>query len=228
MKRINRILALLFTIASVICCTQNITSESPAQSLPYLGFKDIDYVEINGEMVADTVYHTIGNFYFTAHTGEPISSETVAGKIYVADFFFTHCPTICPVMTENLKTLHQNTKDIEDLLFISHTIDPTRDTLARLNAYIEMHNIDTRDNWFFVRGSQSYTYDIGKDEYLINADVDREAEGGFLHSEHFVLIDREGHIRGMYEGTDPNTVKKLEQDIRLLISTEHDKSQTEN
>lgn len=192
-----------------------------SQALPYLGFKDIEVNKVNGEIITDTIYHTIGDFYFTSHLGTPITNKTVAGKIHVVDFFFSHCPSICPVMTGNLKTFHDRTKDIKELIILSHTIDPERDSLERLNDYIGLHQIDTRDNWFFLRGSPAYTYNIGKDEYLINADVDREAEGGFLHSEHFVLIDRSGHIRGMYEGTDTNAVNQLEKDIRILLSTEY-------
>lgn len=215
--------SLLFMLCAflVMGCENSTKNKNSQKTLPYLGFKDVDIIEFDGQQISDTIYHKIGNFYFTAHTGDPITNETVAGKIYVADFFFTHCPSICPIMTENLKTFHNNTKDIKELVILSHTIDPKRDSIARLNEYIRLHKIDTRDNWFFIRGSQDYTYDIGKDEYLINADVDREAEGGFLHSEHFVLIDRTGHIRGMYEGTDTAQVQQLEKDIRFLISTEY-------
>ena len=221
MKIAVKSLLLFFTILIVtLSCEHQV--DQP-HTLPYLGFKEIEKVERDGVMIEDTIYHTIGNFYFTAHTGEAITNETVKNRIYVADFFFTNCPSICPIMTQNLKKFHERTKDIDELLIISHTIDPERDSLERLNAYISLLNIDPRDNWFFVRGSQNYTYDIGKDEYLINADVDREAEGGFLHSEHFVLVDREGHIRGMYEGTDTTEVNRLEKDLRHLISEEYDK-----
>jgi protein SCO1/2 len=224
MKSTNKFFLLIISLIFILACNseQNVVDNSK-RTLPYLGFKDIEYIDRGGEMVADTIFHTIGNFYFTAHTSEPITNATVEGKIYVVDFFFSHCPTICPIMTENLKTLHTRTSDLNDLIFISHTIDPERDSLERLNEYINLHGIETGNNWFFVRGSQAYTYDIGKDEYLINADVDREAEGGFLHSEHFVLIDKAGHIRGMYEGTDTNEVNRLEQDIRLLYTTDYDK-----
>ena len=193
----------------------------PIRVLPILGHHDTELIVEDGREFMDTIYHQIPDFFFTAHTGEKITRDKVAGKIYVADFFFTHCPSICPVMTMNLDEFHKATEDIEELVIISHTIDPERDSIERLNEYIEMRNIDTRDDWFFVRGSQEYTYNIGKYDYLINADIDPEAEGGFLHSEHFVLIDREGRIRGMYEGTDPNQVKQLELDIRKLIKVEY-------
>lgn len=216
--------SLIFTsILLLIGCTEtsnsNNTSKVIEPILPYIGEQEFDY-DSNGNVI-DTIFHTIPEFYFTSQDSTAITNQTVKGKIYVADFFFTNCPSICPIMTGNMKTFHENTKDIEELVILSHTIDPGRDTLAQLNHYIEIKEIETRDDWFFLYGSQEYTYDIGKYGYLINADIDPEAEGGFLHSEHFVLIDREGRIRGMYEGTDPMQVELLEKDIRNLIKVEY-------
>ncbi len=202
-------------------CNNSSEENKKKRVLPILGFHDTEMVTRDGQNVIDTIFYTIPEFYFTGHTGEGISDKTVKGRIYVADFFFTHCPTICPVMTKHLEEFHIRTKDIEELLIISHTIDPERDSIERLNEYIEERGIDPRDDWFFVRGSQEYTYDIGKNGYLVNADIDPAAEGGFLHSEHFVLIDREGRIRGFYEGTDPEQVEQLEKDIRKLIAIEY-------
>ncbi|MFD1553778.1 SCO family protein [Putridiphycobacter roseus] len=213
--------AFLFFIL-LIGCTSKVVEEKQ-KTLPILGFYDTEMITVDGKTIIDTLYHVIPSFYFTDHHGNAITNETVKGKIYVADFFFTHCPSICPVMMRNMKKFHENTKDISELIILSHTIDPDRDSIPRLNEFIKLMDIDTRDDWFFVRGSQAYTYEIGKEGYLVNADVDREAEGGFLHSEHFVLIDREGRIRGMYVGTDEQEVKKLEADIRKLIATEYTK-----
>ncbi|MFK8044998.1 MAG: SCO family protein [Crocinitomicaceae bacterium] len=218
MKNISHISLCYFFLVVLIGCDNTAIKNNP-QTLPFLGFYDIETVEKNGQVTLDTIHHSIGPFYFTSHTGKAVTNETVMGKVYIADFFFTHCPSICPIMTQNMKRLHNKTKDIDELIILSHTIDPERDSLARLNEYINLMGINPRDDWYFLRGSSAYTYDIGKDEYLINADVDREAEGGFLHSEHFVLIDRDGHIRGMYEGTDTAEVNQLEKDLRLLIST---------
>ena len=222
-NKLALIFQLLLLVAMIVnlpaCTTNKDTKEKSKYVLQFIGEKDYDY-GIDGKII-DSIFHTIPPFYFTAHDSSIITDQTVKGKIYVADFFFTNCPSICPIMTGNMQTLHNNTKDIDDLLILSHTIDPGRDTIAQLNKYIADKEIDTRDDWFFVFGSQDYTYDIGKHGYLINADVDEAAEGGFLHSEHFVLIDREGRIRGMYEGTDPKAVKQLENDIRLLIKNEY-------
>ena len=204
-------------------CTDKSTDQiKPTKSkyvLPFIGEKDYDYDQEGN--ITDTIFHTIPPFYFTAQDSTIITNQTVKGKIYVADFFFTNCPSICPIMTSNMKKFHENTSDIEELLILSHTIDPGRDTLARLNVYINEKEINTRDDWFFLYASQDYTYDIGKHGYKINADVDEKAEGGFLHSEYFMLIDRAGRIRGAYDGTNPTEVAKLESDIRLLIKKEY-------
>ena len=216
-------LVIFYCFFALIGCTEstqsNIDSKQNTQVLPYIGEMDFDYDD-DGNVV-DTIFHTIPEFQFVAHDSSVINSEFVKGKIYVADFFFTSCPSICPKMTRNMEALHNNTKDIDELILLSHTVDPKRDTLTQLNHYINTRHFDTRDDWFFLYASQEYVYEIGKYGYLINADVDPEAEGGFLHSEYFVLIDREGRIRGMYEGTDMNRVNQLEKDIRTLIKVEY-------
>ena len=185
------------------------------------GLHDIQYVEKDGKKVADTVYHTVPPFALIAHDSSLFTSDQVKGKIYVANFFFTHCPAICPAMIEQMKRLQGNTKDIEELVFLSHTIDPERDSIPRLQEYIAERELNT-DNWYFLRGEKDEVYELGQDGYMINAMEDEYAEGGFLHSEHFVLIDREGHIRGLYVGTDPVEVDQLEKDIRKLLKEEYD------
>ena len=221
-----QLLFLSFMVCNMTACTScasktepSITPTTSKYVLPFIGEKDYDY-DLDGQII-DTLFHTIPPFYFTAHDSSIITNETVKGKIYVADFFFTNCPSICPIMTGNMKTFHENTKDIDELIILSHTIDPGRDTLARLNAYIAEKEVNTRNDWFFLYASQEYTYDIGKHGYKVNADVDEKAEGGFLHSEYFMLIDREGRIRGAYDGTNPEEVTQLEIDIRLLIEKEY-------
>jgi len=123
-------------------------------------------------------------------------------------------------MIEQMKRLQGNTSDIEEIKFLSHTIDPERDSIPRLNWYINEKGIDTH-NWYFLYGEREYVYDLGENGYMINAMEDEAAEGGFLHSEHFVLIDREGHIRGLYDGTQTTEVDRLEKDIRKLLKIEY-------
>ncbi len=188
--------------------------------LPYIGFHDVQYIEKNGQMVADTIYHTVPDFALTAQDSSLVTGDFVKGKIYVANFFFTHCPAICPAMIEQMKRLQQNTLDIPEILFLSHTVDPERDTLGRLQAYIAERNLDTR-NWFFLWGPKEDIYALGQEGYVVNAMEDEHADGGFFHDEHFALIDREGHVRGLYDGTKPAEVDKLESAIRKLLRDEY-------
>lgn len=197
-------------LASCGSSEQNNTenTEPKIEHLPYLGPHEITET--------DTIYHTIPPYSLLAQDSSIFTNERVAGRIHVAHFFFTSCPAVCPAMIEQMKRLQEMTSDIDEIMFLSHTVDPKRDTIPKLQAYIADHKVDTR-NWFFLYGDRDVVYELGEEGYIINAMEDEAAEGGFLHSEHFVLIDREGHIRGMYVGTDTKEVDQLEKDIRKLL-----------
>lgn len=201
---------LLFACNSNSEANEN-TDEPTHSGLPYLGFHDFG---------VDTIYHTVPNFALMAQDSSIVKKEMFEGKVHVANFFFTSCPAICPAMIEQMKRLQGNTSDIEEIKFLSHTIDPERDSIPRLNWYINEKGIETH-NWYFLYGEREYVYDLGENGYMINAMEDEAAEGGFLHSEHFVLIDREGHIRGLYDGTQTTEVDRLEKDIRKLLKIEY-------
>lgn len=206
------LLSLTFLMSCAGSTDEPIITEEKIIPLPYLGQHDFDGT--------DTIYHIIPAYTLLAQDSTEFTNERVTGKIHVVNFFFTSCPSICPAMIEQMKRLQTNTADIEELTFLSHTIDPKRDTLAKLRAYIADRNLDTH-NWFFLYGDQEYVYELGTDGYIVNAMEDEKAEGGFLHSEHFVLVDREGHIRGMYVGTETAQVDQLEKDIRKLLVEEY-------
>lgn len=204
-----------FSVLLISCSGSNETStekEPIIVPLPFLGQHDFD-----GQ---DTLYHTIPPYSLLAHDSSEFSNDRVNGKIHVVNFFFTSCPSICPAMIEQMRRLQTMTSDIEEITFLSHTIDPKRDSIPKLQAYIAERNIDTH-NWFFLYGEKEYVYDLGMEGYILNAMEDEKAEGGFLHSEHFVLVDREGHIRGMYVGTETDQVDQLEKDIRKLLKEEY-------
>lgn len=221
-KNLTSLLVLPFIVFACAGGTESDekTTETPTSGLPYIGFHDYGKVMKDGKEVMDTIYHTVPEFFLTAQDSTMFSNENVAGKVHVVNFFFTSCPSICPAMIAQMKRLQGNMNDIEEVVFLSHTIDPKRDTIPKLNAYIRRKELDTH-NWFFLYGDKDYVHDLGINGYMINAMEDEAAEGGFLHSEHFILVDREGHIRGLYEGTDTERVDQLEKDIRKLIKTEY-------
>ncbi len=171
-------------------------------------------------------YRTIQPYSFIDQNGEVFTEETVKGKIHVVDFFFTRCPSICPIMTENLKTIHRKFDVYEDFAIISHTVDPQYDTTFVLKNYATERDIDF-DNWHFVTGHKDSIYATAF-EYLSSAMEDPAAPGGFLHTEYFVLLDKEGRIRsreddngniiGVYDGTSKTQVNDLIDDIKVLMA----------
>jgi protein SCO1 len=163
----------------------------------------------------DTIYHTLSYWNFTNQDGELISKGDYEGKVYVANFFFTRCPGICPVLTKNLRQVQAETKGL-NVSFLSHTVDPKNDTVGRLKWYCEDKQLDN-SNWDFVTGEQKAIYEMGVLSYLVPNSENALAPGGFLHSDKFILIDTKSRIRGMYSGTDSTEVNKLIIDINKLL-----------
>lgn len=205
MSKINYLLFALFLL--VFSCTDE--KKQGKSGLPFLG-----HHEMNAEHPEDTIYHTVPAFAFENQDGQVITNENVKGKIYVANFFFTSCPTICPKMTSQLKRLQSLTKD-EGIVILSHSVDPIRDSVARLKMYAVDNGLDTK-NWHLMTGDSEDIYDLGMTGYNLSAMEDESAPGGFLHSEMVVLVDKEGHLRGMYEGTSTEAMDRLVADIKKL------------
>jgi protein SCO1/2 len=163
----------------------------------------------------DTIYHTIGNFTLTNQFGEKVSEQTVKNKIYVADFFFASCQSICPQMSSNLIDVQAAFENDPEFLILSHSVNPMHDTVEVLNKYGTSYKAK-KNKWHFLTGSKKAIYDLAQKDYLVNALEDDGSEEGFIHSEFFLLIDKQGRIRGVYDGTDKVQVKKLIEDIKLL------------
>jgi len=163
----------------------------------------------------DTIYHIIGQFSLTNQYGETISNATVKNKIYIADFFFATCQSICPEMSTNLVTVQKEFEKDDSLLILSHSVNPLHDTVEVLKGYALTYGAK-KDKWHFLTGNKKTIYDLAKNSYLVNALENDGTPEGFLHSELFLLIDTKGRIRGMYDGTDKAQVTKLISDIKLL------------
>lgn len=175
------------------------------------------YYSVGVDSKGDSVYKTIPDFEFLNQQGEKVTQKDFKGKIYVTDFFFTTCKTICPKMSSNLNKVYQAFKDSPDVLFLSHTVDPETDSVQVLNDYAAMFKADSK-KWVFVTGEKKKLYDIARNGYRITA---MEGDGGpddFIHSEKFVLVDKQGRIRGYYDGTDPKQVERLITEIKVLKS----------
>jgi protein SCO1 len=202
-------LLLILTLIIGSSCTSGPGTNSPTE-LQILGER---YVNDMG----DTVYHVIADFAFINQLGDTITKEDVEGKIYVADFFFTSCPTICPIMKKEMLRVFEKFKDQPDFKILSHSIDPTHDTQSVLKDYAEKLGIDDASTWNFLTGDQEKIYEIGQTSYLTTAMADQQEPGGFLHSGAFLLVDGKGQIRGVYDGTKSDQVDRLISDIPKLL-----------
>lgn len=191
-------------------------AEHKFQYLPHYGPKTV--LPIAGTDSADTLYHTVPDFSLTNQFGEPISWSDFEDQIVVGSFFFTSCPTICPIMTKHMVRLQWMLDDpsFRNVKFISYTVDPTTDTPEKLKAYGEKNGADF-DRWTFATGDREEIYALGMEGYLLSAQEDDSAPGGYLHSGLFVLVDPDRHIRGFYDGTSAKEVDDLADDIRMLM-----------
>lgn len=177
------------------------------ERLPILGEKLIEGT--------DTIFHTIPDFTFTNQEGQEVTPTTFENKIYVVDFFFVSCPTICPVVKAQMLRVLEAYKDEDRLVFLSHTIDPKRDNVDRLKKYADNLGVSI-PKWHFVTGEKEKLHGIASSYFSI-AYEDESAPGGFDHSGRLILIDQNKHIRSYCDGTDPESVNQFIKDIAILL-----------
>ncbi|MDD2983886.1 MAG: SCO family protein [Crocinitomicaceae bacterium] len=197
---------LLFIISLFAVITACSTNEQ--QKLPYLGNPELSE--------NDTIYPTIRNFSFIDQDSNLITNKTFENKIYIADFIFLSCPTICPIMTNQMIKVYNVYKTNPNVYFLSHTIDPDKDTIQALKNYTSALELDTR-KWMFVTGKKEDIYSIAEENYFTTAYSDSTAPGGFIHGGGLLLIDKDRHIRGVYDGTNQEETKRLINDIDILL-----------
>lgn len=185
------------------------------KKLPILGERRLVQHEVNGKMVMDTTYHTIAPFQFVDQDSNIVNNATFKNKIYVADFFFTSCRTICPIMETQMRRVYDSIQGMPDVLLISHTIDPNYDTVGLLHDFALRLGVKS-DKWHFVTGKIDSIYSIAQKSYFATAMVDTSQPDGFIHSGAFLLVDKQGRIRGKYDGTEEKDVNRMIRDIRRL------------
>ena len=162
----------------------------------------------------DTIYHTIPSFSFVNQEGKTISDKELEGKIYVANFFFATCPTICPKMNYNVKGLTEKYGKDDEVKFISFTVDPEQDSVAALAAYAKEMGANN-NAWWFLTGNKDSIYELARDGFMVPAAGGKTA-ADFFHSQNLLLVDKEKRIRGIYDGLDESEVKKLNDEIEVL------------
>ncbi len=163
----------------------------------------------------DTVYHTIAPFSFVNQDSARVTRDTFRDKIYVADFFFTSCRTICPIMKTQMLRVYEATESMPDVLILSHTIDPMHDDVAKLHDFADRLGASSA-RWHFVTGVKDSIYHIAQTSYFATAMEDQTEPDGFIHSGAFLLVDKKGRIRGKYDGTVEQEVNRLIGDIKRL------------
>ena len=174
---------------------------------------------VNSELVDTTIvhkinYHKISDFSLTNQNGETVTQNKFDNKIYVADFFFTTCQSICPIMTKNMKEIQDKLIKDSEVLLLSHTVFPEIDSVEVLKKYaIENDVIDSK--WDLVTGDKKQIYDLARKSYLAAKD-NSFGEYEMIHTENFVLIDKKKQIRGFYDGTNKEEIDKLYEDIKIL------------
>ena len=214
---IRLFLVLLVSWIVIASCTE----QKKVRVLPIVGNYDVEYDTINGKEVTDTIYPKIPNFTYLNQDSIQITSSAMKGKVWIADFFFTSCPSICPKMTSQMKRLAILTKDLDKhIQFISFSINPSYDGPSKLRAYRKHYGI-TAKNWQFLTGDEEATHALGVDYFQVFANKDIESAGGYAHSPAFVLVDKEGYVRGVYIGTDTKQVDLLQKDVRKLLAYEY-------
>lgn len=202
LKKRNKLFQVLPLLILMACGTKQIKP-----SLPIFGEKKV----VNG----DTVYHHIAAFKLINQNGDTISNKTVEGKIYVGNFFFATCQSICPKMSNHLVWVQKQFTQTDSVLILSHSVNPLHDTVAVLANYAGTYGA-IKNKWHLLTGDKKQIYDLAKSSYLVNALEDDGSPEGFLHSNLFLLIDTKGRLRGTYDGTDSLAVVQMIKDIQIL------------
>ena len=186
-----------------------------------------------GKRVEDTAWHRLADFALTNQEGRPVSWDSMKGKIIIANFFFTHCPTICPGLTLNMKRMAEsihNGQRVGDrtnkqVHFLSFSIDPERDSVERLKYWADKYQIDP-EQWWLLTGDKKAIYNMVIEEMKVGLVDGQGVDTNFIHSDRFVLIDSNRHVRGYYKGLDSVDLAKLSNDLVLLTMEKDPKSKS--
>ncbi|MBM3185809.1 MAG: SCO family protein [Bacteroidetes bacterium] len=217
-KSLFSLLAILFILSSC---------EEKKPKLPFIGNYDLIYKKVDGQTITDTVYPTIPKFTYLNEDSVIVTNETFKNKVWIAEFFFATCPTICPIMNSQLKNLNNETKEYANhIQFLSFTINPSNDKPSVLKEYRKKNGIRAK-NWTLLTGDEASTHRLGIENFQIFAGRDAEAEGGYAHSGSFTLVDKKGYVRGVYavtnfDGTvNKNEYKRLKKELIELLKYEY-------
>ena len=195
-----------------LCCI-----EPKENRLPY--YKSADFTpQWLDEKELPVDFHRVPAFELTNHHGHPCTEKELDGTITVVDFFFTFCPGICPTLTKNMANVASSFPNDERVLFLSHSVTPKHDTVEKLRQYAEDKNI-TASNWHLLTGDREQIYSLGRKVYFAEENLGKQkSKDDFLHTENFILVDQNRHLRGIYNGLNKASVRQLIEDIQILLN----------
>ena len=210
-----KIFGVVMLILSVIIMTTLYNLHQPEKRLPIY-----QPSMVTNQLVDTTVqyirnHHKIGKFKLVDQKGDTITQKALENKIYVADFFFTTCQSICIDMAKSMQTLQKEFRNDDEIMLVSHSVTPEIDDVAQLQKYARQKNVD-RDKWILLTGPKKHIYELARKHYLV---AKSQGDGGkydMVHTENFALVDKEKRIRGFYDGTDPEEIEKLIDEIGVL------------
>ena len=210
-----KFLAIVLLILSIIIISIIYQILKPNEVLPIF-----QPSKVNAELVDSTIqhvkkYHTISDFSLINQNGKTVTQEDYKDKIYVADFFFTTCLTICPIMTDNMVEVQNNLKNDPEIMLLSHTVTPEIDSVAQLKKYALKKGVDD-SKWNLVTGEKKEIYKLARKSYLAVKTDGNGDEYDMIHTENFILVDKKKRIRGFYDGTDDLDIQQLLKDIEIL------------
>ena len=202
-------------VLSAIIIYKFYTVLKPTKKLPIYQTADV-----NVELVDTTVqyvrkYHKIKDFELINQNGEIVTQQVFANKIYVADFFFTTCQTICPIMTDHMANLQEELLNNDNVLLLSHTVQPEVDSVPQLKKYAKKKGV-INSKWHLVTGKKKDIYDLARKSYLASKTDGNGGPYDMIHTENFVLVDQQRRIRGFYDGTKPESITEILEDIKIL------------
>lgn len=207
------------SILVLIIIVSGCSGKPEKMHLPYYNTPDFTPVFLSNEKdVVEKINHIIQPFSFSDQSGKQITEKDIDGKIHVANFFFTRCGSICPVMTEHIKLVQREFKDNQDIVILSYSVTPWVDSVPDLERYAVRNGVNS-SNWHFLTGNKAEIYKLARQSYYAEEDLGFTKDStDFLHTEHVLLIDKSRRIRGIYNGTLQLEIEQLIKDIKLLES----------
>ena len=220
MREMRLIVPIAIVIIGITIAYFMLKPSTGEKDLPVIQPRDLKKDMVDPELLKKGVGHRIGEFSFPNQYGKTITLNDVRGKIFVAEYFFTTCKTICPIMTGQMKRVQEKFRGNSDFKILSFTVDPKNDTIEAMKAYAKKHHAE-KGQWHFITGEKKDLYQLARQSFFVLKPAEArnlgDAGSDFIHTNNFVLVDQELRIRGYYDGTNPKIVDTLMQDIDFLL-----------